>query len=124
MFHTDAIRLAEEQRKQGGIKLDKLAIGTKLEIQTANSIYKIEKLSDTQYKVEGGTRFLKPSTTWIAGSTWGGSMLMQDWIGLDMRVEMGHPDPNKRTLTTSVVKSIKIIAADNSYSYEITHPVS
>lgn len=117
MFHTDAIRLAEEQRKQGGVKLDQLAIGTKLEIQTKNSIYKIEKTFENRYLVEGGTHFLQPSETWISGSTWGGSMIMCGWIGLDMHVEIGN-------VTTTTVKSIKVIAPDNSWNYEITHPVS
>lgn len=88
---------------EGGVQIDRLDIGTVLEVQTCNSLYTIEVLDNKKFSVQGGSRFIHPCETWIGGSTWGGSMIKIKWIGIGMHIEMGHPNPEKSILLTSPV---------------------
>ena len=105
-------RLIAEQKERGGIQIDQLEIGTKIEAQTRNTLYKIEILSNGKFMVEGGKYFPAPTETHIAGSTFGGSMLKLKWLGIGMCIEM------PQCVTTSV-QSLKVIAPDGSWEYEI-----
>lgn len=118
-LHPDILKRIEAQEKLGGIKIDELEVGTKIEAQTFNSLYTIEVLENGKFMVNGGTRFTAPQEVAIAGSTWGGSMLKMKWIGINMCIEMEHPNPERDILLTSLVQTITVIAPDGSWEYKI-----
>jgi len=95
-----------------GVQLSKQPIGTVIEVKTANSFYRIKVLPGNRFEVKGGTYFPEPTEVTIPGSTWGGSMLKMNWIGLGMHIEFNQ-------YTTSEVKSLKIVAPDGSWEYDI-----
>jgi hypothetical protein len=112
-LHPDILAKIEASKKQGGIELDKLAIGTKIEAQTRNTFYKIEKLPNGRFRVEGGTYFSQPKETYIGGSTWGGSMMKINWMAVGMHISFSQCD-------TTAVQKLKVIAPDGSWEYDFT----
>lgn len=106
--------------KKPGVELSKLTLGTTLYVQTQQTLYMIVVMPNNLYMVsDEGKRFVSPKEIYINGSTWGGSMLRMNWVGIGMCVEMEHPDPSKQILTTSPVKTIKVVAPDESWFYEL-----
>lgn len=120
-LHPDVVRNIELSKKNGGIELDRLAVGTRIEAQTKNTLYKIEVLENGEFRIEGGKFFVEPTIGHISGSTWGGSMLKNKWLGIDMHIEMFHPDfPGY--IVTSATKSLKVLAPDGSWEYTLEVP--
>ena len=116
----DILNNIKASEKNGGIDLSKLPPGTRVEAQTLNTLYKICVVGDGTFEVEGGKYFPSPTVTRIAGSTWGGSMLKMKWLGVDMHIEMANPNPTGgRIMTTTAVKSLKVIAPDGSWEYTL-----
>jgi|KBSSwiStaDraftv2_1062776.scaffolds.fasta_scaffold88686_3 hypothetical protein len=110
----------EELAKAPGVELSKLKLGTKLYIQTQQTLYTVVVVPNDKFVVsDEGKRFVMPKEIYINGSTYGGAMLRMNWIGIGMCVEMEHPDPSKQVLTTSPVKGIKVVAPDESWYYEL-----
>lgn len=116
-LHADIIRNIEESQKNGGVELKKLAPGTRIEAQTKNSLYKITVREDDQFEIQGGFYFPMELTSHISGSTWGGSMLKMKWLGVDMHIELWHPERGK--ITTTAVRTLKVIAPDESWEYSL-----
>ena len=104
--------LFEQQAKRGGIEIDKLAIGTVVEAKTKNSLYRIKALGGNRFEVKGGSYFPEPTEVTIPGSTWGGSMIKMNWLGIGMNIEFNP-------CTTTAVEALKIIAHDGSWEYDI-----
>lgn len=92
----------------GGLDLQALPIGTVIEVQTKNTLYTLKKLDDkAAYEISGHHHFCPtPVKGWVAGSTWGGSMLKIGFIGNGMHMEFGVP--GHRVLTTSPVREVRI----------------
>jgi hypothetical protein len=116
-LHPDILRNIEDSKKKGGIELDKLAAGTRIEAQTKNTLYKIVVNNDGTFDIYGGHYFPVCVTAHIAGSTWGGSMLKSKWLGVDMHMELYHPEDGK--ITTTAVRSLKVVAPDASWEYSL-----
>jgi hypothetical protein len=96
-----------------GVDLTRLEIGTILEVQTKNTLYKLRKLENGEYEVEGGMYLSPPHKKGINGSTFGGSMIKINWIGLSMNIEFTDGP------TTTEVQSIKIIAPDAKWDFSL-----
>ena len=78
---------------EGGVDLRHLAPGTVLEVQTQNHVYKIVSERDGEAWISGHPVFCPdPVFVDIHGSTWGGSMIRERYIGRGMHLEFGHPD--------------------------------
>lgn len=94
---------------EGGVFLSKLAPGTKLKVQTRNTLYRIEVVEGGSGKVEiqGHSRYCPdPTPARIHGSTWGGSMLKMNFIGRGMNLEFStdsHPQP----IVTTIIAEVK-----------------
>lgn len=118
-------KLMEEQEQKGGLNVTLLEKGTKLTIETKNSIYQVVVVEGREVTISGGMtkegqiRFPLPAKAIILGSTWGGSMLKIDWIGQDMRMELNLMDEPAHSLLTSVVQNVEIEAPDGSWSYDM-----
>lgn len=77
---------------EGGVFLRDLALGAVLEVQTSQRWYTIVNQGDGEALISGHPRFCpEPVLVKIHGSTWGGSMLKEQFIGRGMHLEFRHP---------------------------------
>jgi hypothetical protein len=91
---------------EGGVNLSRLAPGTVLEVETQNRAYTIDYRGSGQALISGHPVFCpEPVLVNIHGSTWGGSMLKERYIGRGMRLEFGYPDHDP--ITTSVILDVR-----------------
>jgi hypothetical protein len=78
---------------EGGVHLRDLLPGTVVEVQTRNLLYKIVSEQDGEAWISGHPLYCpEPVLVAIHGSTWGGSMIRERFIGRGMHLEFGHPD--------------------------------
>ena len=77
---------------QGGIHLRDLRPGAVLEVQTCRRWYTIVNQGGGDAWISGHPEFCPhPVLVKIHGSTWGGSMLKEQFIGRGMHLEFRHP---------------------------------
>lgn len=115
MLQPDILRRIQEQDEFKGIKIHSLPAGIVIEVQTVNSIYRIET---TEYKghvyVQGG-KLPERTRAYFDGSTWGGSMLKLGWIGYNMHMEIRT---DKKLLCTSPVQGAVVRGPDWEYKMD------
>jgi hypothetical protein len=88
---------------EGGVHLRDLLRGAVLEIETQDWICTLEYCGDNEAWVSGHPEFCpEPVRVYVAGSTWGGSMIKQFYIGRGMYLEFLHP-VYQRILTSLIV---------------------
>ncbi len=98
-----------ESELNGGVNLQQLEIGKRLIIKTRNTTYTVEKTGDRLYTIYGNARFCpSPTPCYIHGSTFGGSMLKIDYVGIDMCLEFRLLE-GKETVTTSRIQEVHIL---------------
>jgi hypothetical protein len=91
---------------EGGVHLHDVQPGTVLEVTTQNRAYTIEYQGRGQALISGHPVFCpEPVLVSIHGSTWGGSMLKERYIGRGMHLEFGHP--LRQPITTSVIVDVR-----------------
>lgn len=100
-----------QSEKDGGWWLKDLPVNTPILVQTKNSVYGITKRETEPgvyvYTIEGHPVYCpKPTQCHIAGSTWGGSMLKAEWIGVGMHLEVFLP--GQGTMTTTKIKNVTV----------------
>lgn len=102
---SDSInRLIIESEIEGGVYLNDLLAGEVLEIETRDWICRMEYLGDYRAAISGHARFCPdPVEVDVCGSTWGGSLLKQHFIGRGMHLEVIHP-VHQRILTSRIVE--------------------
>ena len=89
---------------EGGVHLDYLPRGAVLEIEMLDWTCRLEYAGEHEGWVSGHPRFCPaPVRVYVAGSTWGGSMLKQYFIGLGMHLEFLHP-VHQRILTSRIIE--------------------
>lgn len=91
---------------EGGVYLHRVAPGTVLEIETQNRVYTIISRNGGEQWISGHPVFCpEPVPARINGSTWGGSMLKEHFIGRGMHLEFHvHEMP---PVTTSRIVEIR-----------------
>ena len=90
---------------EGGVYLRDLPRGAVLAIQTQNRFYRLVSLGEETALLSGHPDLCPdPVEVRIQGSTWGGSMLKERFVGRGMHLEFVHPV--HRTVTTSRVLDI------------------
>jgi hypothetical protein len=90
---------------EGGVHLRNVLPGTVLEIRTQNHAYTLRYEGDGQGLISGHPVFCpQPTRVSIHGSTWGGSMLKEHFIGRGMHLEFGHP--YYEPITTSMIEEV------------------
>ena len=95
---------------EGGVYLRDLPRGAVLEIQTMDWLCRFEYCGEYEALVSGHPQFCpEPVQVYVAGSTWGGSMLKQFFIGRGMHLEFLHP-AHQRVLTSPVLEIREISA--------------
>lgn len=92
---------------EGGVLLGTLQPSTVLHIQTQNHSYTAVLLGGCEVLISGHPTYCpEPVQVAIAGSTWGGSMLKQRYIGRGMHLEFSHPDYHT-PIVTSRIKEVR-----------------
>lgn len=77
---------------EGGVHLRDLPMGAVLEVQTCRRWYTIVNQGDGEALISGHPEYCpSPVLVKIHGSTWGGSMLKEQFIGRGMHLEFRHP---------------------------------
>jgi hypothetical protein len=105
-FDDSVNRNIIQSQVEGGVHLSHLSPGTVLEVETQNRAYTIDYKGSGQALISGHPIFCpEPVLVNIHGSTWGGSMLKERYIGRGMRLEFGHPDHDP--ITTSVILDVR-----------------
>jgi hypothetical protein len=97
---------------EGGVYLRDLLRGAVLEIETMDWVCTLVYCGDNEALVSGHPKFCpEPVQVYVAGSTWGGSMIKQFFIGRGMYLELLHP-VYQRILTSAVVEIREIGAVE------------
>ncbi|MGB8011799.1 MAG: hypothetical protein WCF68_09320 [Terriglobales bacterium] len=92
---------------EGGVFLDQLQPYSVLQIQTQHRCYTAVMLGENQALISGHPEYCpEPTLVAIAGSTWGGSMLKQHFVGRGMHLEFCHPQ-YPTPIVTSRVQEIR-----------------
>lgn len=106
----------EDFEKVQGVEIMKLKPGTKLEVYTKNTLYEIEKIDfGDNFYAQGGKHLQKRKKIKLHGSTYGGSAIKIDYIGLNMQMEFAIG--KERIITTSPIEKIKVVG--DGWHYEI-----
>ena len=102
----DAINRAIcESEIEGGVALDELPVGAVLNVQTSNTLYRLENCRDGQVLISGHAEICPtPVLVNFHGSTWGTAMLKLRFVGREMHMEFSHPQ--KGIVRTSRVRQI------------------
>jgi hypothetical protein len=95
---------------EGGVDLRQVPPETVLQVRTLNHEYTIVNKGSGQALISGHPQFCpKPVLVRIKGSTWGGAMLKESFIGRGMRLEF-QPEAQS-PITTSPILEIEELAA-------------
>lgn len=91
---------------EGGVHLRDVVPGTVLEVRTQNREYTIQYQGSGQALISGHPVFCpEPVLVNIHGSTWGGSMLKERFIGRGMCLEFAAPA--YQAITTSMIVEVR-----------------
>ena len=94
---------------EGGVHLNDLPEGAKLEVRTENTTYRLVNCGGRHVMIAGHPEFCpEPVRVQVNGSSWGGSMLKVAFIGRGMHLEFHHPQFN--TVVTSRIVEIRDLA--------------
>ena len=120
----DAINRAICQSEvEGGVTLDELPVGAFLDVQTANTLYRLENRGDGEVLISGHPEICpEPVLVNFHGSTWGTPMLKVRFIGREMRMEFFHPE--KGIVRTSRVQDIRERTVSNTAQGELIRKAS
>ena len=91
-FADDVNRNVAQSEVEGGVHLQDVPPDTVLEVETRNHTYTIVHRGCGRALISGHPKFCPdPVLVQIQGSTWGGAMLKQSFIGRGMHLEFRHP---------------------------------
>ena len=85
-------------------------VGATIEVTTKHTVYTIKRISWDDALIKGHPQFCpEPVHATISGSTWGGSMIWNHFIGRGMHLEFVIQDVGR--VTTSQIVEIRELAA-------------
>jgi hypothetical protein len=106
-FSNDINRNIIQSEIEGGVYLRDLSCGALLKIEMGDWTCTMIYCGESEALISGHRRFCPDLVkVHVSGSTWGGSMLKQGFIGRGMRLEFHHPVHNR--IVTSAVKEIHV----------------
>jgi len=112
-------KVLTQQEEKGGFSIDDMPPGTKLSVETANSIYEITVIDGCRITIMGGVlatggiRYPDRIEGLLNGCTFGTSLVKPKWIGEGMRMEIAHA--GNQILTTSPIKNVIIETTDGRF---------
>ena len=109
--HRTLDGFAAEVIKKPGVGLLALEPLTRVDVQTANTLYEITILDphEATILIQGGLHFQQPSEVRLCGSSFGGSLLKLRWIGCGMHLEVMSDDTK---VVTSRIQSVTVRDSD------------
>ena len=117
---NDIVSIIEKHKDDPGIDVHKLKPGTKIEVRTVRSFYEFEVVGPPGYLMaRGGKHIDGRQKIYFSGSTYGGSMIRQGWIGQGMNMEFIC---NRRRISTTIAKEASIVG--DNWEYKIFSPCS
>jgi hypothetical protein len=94
---------------EGGVYLPNLPQGAAVEVRTMNHTYTLVSCGEGCAIMSGHPKFCpEPVKVSIQGSTWGGSLLKQGFIGRSMHMEFRHPEFHG-PITTSRILDVRAV---------------
>ena len=111
-LHPALARRIEDQEQLGTLDVAALKQGDQVKVQTRNTLYEMTLVAPSQdgrcpeFLLKGG-RFAEPTTVYLTGSTFGGSVIQQGHLGVSMHMEIYVPSTG-HTLTTSAIQSLEV----------------
>lgn len=103
------VAVIEAFNENDGVDVSTLKSGTKIIARTCNSKYTMQILENGNVEVQGGSYFPEKTIAVFSGSTWGSSMIKNDWVVRGMHLEFHYMVGNKwSSITTTPVKSIDV----------------
>ena len=110
---SDAVnRRVIQSEIEGGVHLRDVPPGTVLEVQTKNRWYTLVLQGRGDALISGHPRFCPdPVPAKIHGSTWGGAMLKESFIGRGMHLEFQCPAFLR--ITTSRILEVRAVARES-----------
>ena len=106
-FGGDIKRGIIQSEVEGGVDLEELPVGARLEVQTENRSYQIVNHGHGRALISGHPTFCPEAVeVSIHGSTWGGRMIKSRFIGRGMHLEFGHPE-QRGVITTSRIVEVR-----------------
>lgn len=105
--HVEPNLLAKINDQQGrdGIDLSTKVVGDRVRFDTRNSTYDATKVDDKVWLLQGGTRWQTSTCVHLAGSTFGGSVIMAGWLREAMHVEI-YEEASGKCVTTSAIVNL------------------
>jgi hypothetical protein len=95
---------------EGGVHLRDVPVGVALEVRTANRTYRVVHQGWGDALISGHPQYCpEPVLVKIHGSTWGGSMIKEAYIGRGMHLEFRHPE--YEPITTSRILEVRELPA-------------
>ena len=107
-YLSDAInRSLAESEVEGGVNLADLLPGAVVEVETQNRAYTLLNQGDARVLISGHPQFCpNPRPAKILGSSWGGTMLKEAYIGRGMHLQFRHAGCGP--ITTSRILEVRI----------------
>ena len=98
--------LPRESELAGGVGVDDLPVGAVLDVETANTRYRIENRGEGKVLISGHPDICPaPVLVMFHGSIWGKAMLKAGFIGREMNMEFLHP--TRGIVRTSRVRDVQ-----------------
>jgi len=114
-------------KRNGGVFLKDILPGGTVLVKTRNSLYTLVNHGD-RWMGQGGQRLPEAQEVRVNGSTFGGSMLKMEFIGIGMHLELILPVPAggfksmeelaKHTITTTAIESIVVRLPEGEPIYD------
>ena len=109
---------------EGGVFLAGLPPDSVLQIRTQHHLYTAQFLGEGSALISGHPQFCpQPVQVTIAGSTWGGSMIKQRFIGQGMQLEFHHPAYSTPIVTSSIQEICESTGAVKDQPAGVRHSV-
>ena len=123
-FSDEVNRNIIQSEVEGGVLLRDLPPGAVLEVQTQNHVYRIVTEREGTAWISGHPVFCPdPVLVDIHGSTWGGSMIKEHYIGRGMHLEFCHPEYRTPIVTSRIQEVRERVHLDYEKSSAIDNPL-
>ena len=98
-------------RRNSGIFVKDIPANTIIQIDAADAVFTVLVVdpADRKIRIKGSQYLPELTDAVLTGSTFGGCMLKEGWIGVGMQLEILIPGLELPRLTTSMVKGISIV---------------
>ena len=114
---ADITKFDDVVQRTQGVLIKDIPANTVLQIDVKDAIFTVLVVDDPirkMIKVQGSQYIPELTDATLSGSTFGGSMLKEGWIGIGMFLEILIPGRELPRITTSMVQTISIVTSGSS----------